>query len=341
LDRLRNIQRLANREQPRRQQLQRDIEDASRRADRLAEEHADIGKGIEALPSDDEARNQPKKQLQSRKLRMAEDVRNLESQLRRLATEARKHSGDSSRRLGDAADTIDSDKIAANIERSAAAIDGASQETSRRMESSIGESLERIGEDIEHAATSIGETNGQQGAQRLAQMRDLVEGLESLESRMLERSRTAQWGTGNPRSGWGGADGQAIHPRDFDPADIEEFRREFAERRGLLERIAGVMTADEHGAEDITSLLAEMHAIEGSDDFSDPQRSVQRQRELIAELKELELALRRQAEGAPAARALPLAGNDAVPERYQDSVEEYFRELARTRRSGGRFSGAD
>ena len=339
LDRLRNIQRLADGEQPR-ERLERGIESASRRADRLAEEHADIGKGIEALPTDDAARRQPKKQLQSRKLRMAEEVRDLESQLRRLASEARGDNGESARELGDAAETIEREKLANNIERSAAAIDGASQDTSRRMESEIGRSLERIGEGIGRAAASAGAGDGPRRAQRLAQMRDLVEGLESLESQMLERSRSAQWGNGDPRSGWGGADGQFIHPRDFDPADVENFRRQFAERRGLLERISGVMTADEHGAEDISALLAEMHAIESSEDFTDPQRSVQRQRELIAELKELELALRSHTQSAQS-RALPLAGNDTVPQRYRDSVEEYFRELSRAEPSGGRFSGAD
>ncbi len=326
LDRLRNIQRQAN-SQPQ-QRLQRGIDNASRRAERLAEEHEAIGAGVESLPGEKNARQSATAKLQSRKLRMADEVRDLESDLRRLAREAGKEQQESARALRDSADTINEDQLANKLEHSAAAIEDADQANARRMETEISDSLERIGQRLGEAAAGAGESGEQQRAQSIASMRELVQGLESLERRMLERSGRGRANSGSARGGWGIADGQSRMDGDFDPGEIADFRREFAERRGLLERMAEVMTADEHGARDISRLLGEMRAMEQSEDFTDPQRSVQRQRQLIAELKELELRLKRDSENTPE-RSLILSGNDNVAPQYRPQVEEYFRELSR------------
>jgi hypothetical protein len=326
LERLRNIQRRAN-NQPQ-QQLQRGIDSASRRARRLAEEHADIGTGIEALPEEQRAPREGTSKLQSRKLRMAGEVRDLESVLRALAKDAKKENAATSRALRRTADRIDKDDLADTIEISAAAIDGISKESSRRMEAEIGASLQRIGKGLGEAAESVDRPEKQKRARSLAQMRALVEGLESLERQMLQRSRGDQASAGEPRGGWGTADGQSRIDRDFDPADITEFRRDLAERRGLLERLAEVMTSDEHGARDISRLLKEMRELERSGIFADTQRALQRQRQLIAQLKELELRLGSDPDKTET-RALPDTGNDAVPPEYRPQVEEYFRELSR------------
>jgi hypothetical protein len=350
LDRLRNIQRQAD-SQPQ-QRLRRGIGDASRRAERLAAEHESIGAGVQGLPEEESSRKKSTAKLQSRKLRMAEEVRDLESDLRRLAEDAGKERAETARALRGTADTINEDDLAKKIELSAAAIDKAPQEGSQqrstegsteglkedlkegwtdgpqRMESEIRESLTRIGRGLGQAAESADQVGQQKRAQSLAQLRALVEGLESLERQMLERSRTGQASPGDPRSGWGRADGQSWMDRDFDPADIADFRRDLTERRGLLERLAGVMTSDEHGARDISRLLGEMREIEQSEDFDDPQRALQRQRQLIAQLKELEMRLKGDSSVAES-RSLQVTGNDSVPPQYRPKVEEYFRELSR------------
>ncbi len=327
LDRLRNIQRLAD-NRPQERQLQRGIGEASRRANRLADEHAEIGAGIESLPADEESRKRPKSRLQSRKLRMAEDVRELESELRRLARNARKEKAETSRALTDAAETIDRDKLANAIENSAAAIDAPAVETSRRMEAEIAQSLERIGKGIAQAAKSIDPSQDRDQARRLAQMRELVEGLESLQRQMLERSGRAGNRSREGRAGRGTADGQDWTSREFDPTDIDNFRREFEHRRGVLERYASVLTSDEHGARDISKLVQEMRELEDAEIYRDPQRALRRQRELIADLKVLELRLRNNAEKSES-RTLPSTGNDSVPPNYRELVEEYFRTLSR------------
>ena len=227
------------------------------------------------------------------------------------------------------ADAISEEHLANKIEHSAAAIEHADQANARRMEAEIGESLARIGKGLGEAAAGAGEAGEQPRAQNIARMRDLVQGLESLERRMLERSGRGQANGGSASGDWGIADGQARMDGDFDPGEIADFRREFAERRGLLERMTEVMTADEHGARDISRLLGEMRAMEQSEDFSDPQRSLLRQRQLIAELKELELRLKRDSGKTPE-RSLILSGNDSIPPQYRPQVEEYFRELSRT-----------
>lgn len=196
------------------------------------------------------------------------------------------------------------------------------------MEGEIGESLERIGRGIGRAATSVDQSEEQKRARNLAQMRELVQGLESLERRMQQGSRGRQADTGDPGSGWGAADGQYRRHRNLDPAEIDNFRRDFAERRGLLEQLAGVLTSDEHGAQDISNLLNEMREIEQNEDFDDPQRSMERQRKLIAQLKELELRLKSDQDQTQI-EALPLTGDDSVSPEYRRQVEEYFRNLSR------------
>ena len=130
------------------------------------------------------------------------------------------------------------------------------------------------------------------------------------------------------RRGWGGADSQTWMHRNLDPEEIESFRRDFAERRAMFDRIAGVFTADEHGARDIERLLGEMHAIEQNEDFENPQRAMQRQQHLIARLKELELRLKSD-QDSHKTDALPLTGNENVSPQYRSQVEEYFRSLSR------------
>ncbi len=326
LERLKNTQRLADNKQS--QQLQRGIDNAFRRAKRLAQEHEDIGANLDTLPDEQEARRTHTPRLQSRKLRMAGEVRDLESDLRKLAKDARREQQATSRALRETAETIDEDNLASKIELSAAGIDGPSKEASRRMESEIGLSLERVGKGIGAAADTVDESRDQKRAQNLAQMRALVEGLESLEQQMLQRSRGDQANAGDPRGRWGAADGQSWMDREFDPADIADFRRDFAERRGLLERLARVLTAEEHGARDIGRLLNEIREIEQNEDFDDAQSAMQRQRKLIARLKELELQLKSDPTEAQT-RAPLLTGSDAVPPEYRFRVDEYFRDLSR------------
>jgi hypothetical protein len=331
LDRLRNIQRQAS-EQPR-QRLQRGIDNAARRAERLAQQHDDIGAGVQALPEEQDARKKSTAKLQSQKLRMAEEVRSLESDLRELANENNKDNPQSARALRGTADNMNADDLANRIERSAAAIEDPVKEHSQRLESEIGKSIASIGEGIGEAAAAADRGVEQTRAQSLAQMRELVEGLESLERRMLQQSRGGQESknqanSGEARGGWGGGDGQSRMNRGFDPADIENFRRDFAQGRGLLERNVDVLTADEHGAQDIGTLLEEIRALESADAYRDPQRLLQRQRTLIAELKELEFRLRQDSKQTTEP-AMPASVDDRVDPAYRPLVEEYFRDLSR------------
>jgi hypothetical protein len=83
-----------------------------------------------------------------------------------------------------------------------------------------------------------------------------------------------------------------------------------------------------------------MRALEQSEDFDDARRAIRRQRQLIAQLKELELTLKGGLDEVRR-RALSATGNDATPPEYRLQVEEYFRDLSRARTSRRKFSGAD
>jgi hypothetical protein len=72
-----------------------------------------------------------------------------------------------------------------------------------------------------------------------------------------------------------------------------------------------------------------MRAIEQNGEFDDPQLAMQRQRQLIARLKELELRLTGEPDETNT-RTLHLSGDGSVPPQYRPQVEEYFRELSRS-----------
>ncbi len=86
----------------------------------------------------------------------------------------------------------------------------------------------------------------------------------------------------------------------------------------------------EHHAEDIGRLIAEMRAIEQAIAEQGPEIALARQARLIAALKATEFALRQRLE-QPATPPTVVEGGDTVAPEFRSLVEDYFRELARTR----------
>ncbi len=331
LERLREAQRVADKE--RRAQLRRQVAEALARARRMVAEQRDVAADVRGLPNEDEARAGAVSELQERKSRMAGEARDLETDLNRITADARQQQQAGARALRDAARSAREEQLPERIERSASALDDITPERSRRLESEIGAALDRLNAAIGAAADAIEQSGDQNKAKNLERMRDLVRGLESLRERIARQAGTPQESGdrsgasagrdtragGSAIGGWGGR---------IDADGIAEFRREFTYHRADLEALAADLDRSEHGARDISALVARLRELEQARLYRDPQALLERQAALIAALKEMEFQLR-QDEDAPEPRALVLSGNDEVPAGFRALVEEYFRELSR------------
>lgn len=331
LERLRAAQRAADKQ--RHEQLRNGVADALQRARRLAAEQHDITADVRSLREQAQGRSARVLELQERKWRMAEETRELETNLDRLSANARGQHGAGERALRDATRSMREQRLPERIERSASTLEDLKPESLQRLEAEIGADLDKLSSAIAVAADAINES-GEQQARGFESMRELVRGLESLQERMARRA-------GGPRKADAGAQSSATNGRAqsspsgattgsrLDAEDIAEFQREFAGRRADLQALATDLDRKRRGAQNIDELVSKLRELERSDIYRDPQALLERQAALIAALKEMEFLLRQDARKSEA-RAPLLSGNDEVPVEFRPLVEEYFRDLART-----------
>ncbi|UCC81487.1 MAG: hypothetical protein JSW46_10740 [Gemmatimonadota bacterium] len=343
LDRLREARRLLD--ENRAAGLERDVEDALRRAERLAEEQQQVIEDVERLA---EGGNQSARlrRLMERKEEMAEETAELEADLDRLARESRSEQRDASRRLREAANAIRDDKLEDKIRYSRGVVQQRSPEYARNFEEEIAGDIEELRERIETARDAIGESDEQRLARTLDEARDLTRSLESLEERVQQQAEGAQQGEASGQQQGGqqqGAQGQSEQGRSrgeqrfnessadgfpgFTPGDVRQFRREFRERRAEAERLQESLEAQGIDAGELEAVIDRLGRLESSRVWGDPKGLAELQAEVIQGLKEFEYVLRRQLGGGDE-RELLLTGSDDVPPGYRELVEEYYKALA-------------
>lgn len=331
LERLHEAQRAAD--QGRHEQLRNGVADALRRARRLASEQHDIINDVRALPEETKARSGGVMRLQERKWQMAEETRDLETQLERLSGSARGQGQAAERALRDATRSMHEQRLPERIERSASALEDLRPEGSQRLESEIGADFDKLSAAIAVAADAIDESN-QQPARGLQRMRELVRGLESLQERIARRAgdsrkpsaSASSSGTNrrSPSSQQAGATNGLL-----DGETIAQFQHEFTGVRADLQALVTNLDRKQHGAQNIDELVSKLRELEQAGIYQNPQALLKRQAELIAALKQMEFRLREDANKTEA-RAPLLIGNDEVPAEFRSLVEEYFRDLARS-----------
>ncbi len=331
LERLHEAQRVADK--GRHEQLRSGVAEALRRARRLASEQRDIISDVRALPEEAKTRSNGVLPLQERKWQMAEETRELETQLERLTGNARGQGQAGERALHDATRSMRAQRLPERIERSASALEDLRPEGSQRLESEIGADLDKLSAAIAVAADAIDESNQQQ-AGSLRRMRELVRGLESLQERIARRAEGSR--KPGPGASSAGTKGRSLSSQQgsttgglLDGEAIAQFQREFTGRRADLQVLATDLDRSKHGAQDIDDLVSKLRELEQAGIYQNPQVLLKRQEELIAALKQMEFRLR-QAANKTEARAPLLTGNDQVPAEFRSLVEQYFRDLART-----------
>ena len=216
LERLQSARRLLD--QSRESRLGRDVRDAVRRAEALAEEQRRVESEVAGL-SGAADRASRERRLQERKEVQAGEVQELEARLDRLARESRREQAAASRKLQEAAGSIRDNRLEEKIRFSQSVVRGGSEEYARNFEEQIAANIEEVRRRVADAAGTMEEAPEKRMAQTLDRTRDLVRGLESLEERTRSRAGGEQPGEGQqgdqgegtagaPAEGRAGAPGQ-------------------------------------------------------------------------------------------------------------------------------------
>lgn len=330
-------------EQSRSAGLQRDIEDALRRAQRLVEDQRDVTEDVGRLEDSADGRRERLRRILERKEAMAEEVAGLEAQLDRLASDARSEQRDASRRLSDAANSIRDDKLEDKIRYSRGVVQQRSGEYARNFEEQIAGDLEALRDRIEAARDAVGEPRERRLARSLDRARDLTRSLESLRERIAESAQGSERG-GEPGNRGGEPqrrEARATDPQEgptadgfpgLSPEETRQFQRELRERRQDMEELRRELEGEGIEAGELERIAARLRELERQRTFGAPRGLEELQAAVIQGLKEFEFGLRRQM-GLGIDRDLLLTGSDEVPAGYRELVEEYYRALAGERDS--------
>jgi len=175
----------------------RDVSDAVRAAQQLAEQEKNVQSDVQKLgQSADPSAQQPLKQsIAQQKGAMADEVKDLKSKLDRMALDNRREQRDVSRALESAADTLRGRKVEEKLRYTQQQTRTAPADWMNSAEQQIGADIADLGQRLQQAQSAAQSGNGQrQQAQTADRARDLVRGLESMDERMRQKQEQAASG---------------------------------------------------------------------------------------------------------------------------------------------------
>ena len=355
LDRLRDVQDQLQTEQAGR--LERDIEEAVRRANRLADEEREVAAEVDSLAGlPDDERLADLQGLMERKDEMEAEVADLERQIDSTSAEFRRDQRDASRRLAEAADSIRDNKLKEKIRYSKGLIRSRAPETAQAFEDEIGSDIGDLLDKLQAAEQAVGQAAGDSMAEALDRTRDLMRGLESLEHRIAREGEPAD---GEPAEGQGQQGGQQPGSQSaqgvtdgqpgvgdtvgdpfggggwgnrtpgsyFDPGDVRQWQREFQERLGDAQDIRRMLQQEGFTAEELNEIIRRMQEFDDTRVYQSIEVLAGLQTQILEELKRFEYRLRREVDAE--SEELFLAASDDVPPGFRDLIEEYYRALSR------------
>jgi hypothetical protein len=179
-------------EAARQQSASSGLGEATARARALAEEQRGVQSDVETLGKSSGDRAGRQERLDERKQGMEERVRSLASDLDRLARENRRTNPRAAREAQSAAAAIRDSRLADKIRYSRDLLrSGATGASAHNLERSIQQDLDSLAERVAGAAGAAvaGRDSSQRSSRALAQARDLVRGLSSLNERLREESQ--------------------------------------------------------------------------------------------------------------------------------------------------------
>ena len=140
-------------------------------------------------------------------------------------------------------------------------------------------------------------------------------------------------GGGGPaiNGGEGGGRFRSGEVPDFSADEIRQLRREFRERAGEAQALAGLLERSGVDPQELATMIEAMRALDRDRTYDDPEEVLRLQQAVLEGMKQLEFRLRR--ELADDEDQILLNQDGDVPEGFRELVEEYYRALSR--RPGG------
>ncbi|MBI3789725.1 MAG: DUF4175 family protein [Gemmatimonadetes bacterium] len=183
--------------------------EAAKRAASLAQEERDVADDVARLGPPSAERAERQRRIDERKQGMTDRVEGLAKDLDRLARENRRTQPGAARAAEGAASAIRDARIADKIRFSRQALRTASPEYAKNIEAMIQGDLDSLAQRVANASRSAaaGRDTSQRASRALAQARDLVRGMSSLEERLRDRQERGQGGAAG-QQGQGSAQGQ-------------------------------------------------------------------------------------------------------------------------------------
>ena len=110
-------------------------------------------------------------------------------------------------------------------------------------------------------------------------------------------------------------------------------RREGRVRLGEARALGELIERAGADPRELEAMMNAMRALDRASTYDDPEEAIRLQAELVEGMKQLEFQLRRLFGTEDEDRLLLYQSGD-VPEEYRELVEQYYRELAKSRGSG-------
>ncbi|MCC7051904.1 MAG: DUF4175 family protein [Gemmatimonadaceae bacterium] len=322
---------------------------ATDRARALAESQRAVQRDVRDMAATGTTRVEQQRTLDARKQEMEAGVTALAADLDRLARENRRANPRAARAAQDAAASIRSSRVGEKIRFSRDVLRSrGSGEYARNLERSIQQDLDSLEQRVAGAAVAAreGRDSSQRSTRALAQARDLVRGLSSLDDRVRERAGspragspgaaapaegTAGGGAPEGRSAQGGGAGQGA-PGGGGGAgrlsdDARQLSRELAAQGAAARQLRRTLQGTGADTRELDRAITRLDALDGAQVLGDSAALAQLRGGVVENLKAFEFALRRKL-GAPDAGGPALGGSGRVPARYRAMVDEYFRSLS-------------
>jgi len=207
LARLREAQQKLERNQNGR--TDRDLKNAQRQADELAQEQKQTQADVNNLDQAGANRAEKAQAIGQRKDAMDAKIADLQKQLEAIANDMRRDEKDAARKLDEAAGSIRDKRIREMMRYTRQALNSSGNQYARGMEESLSNNLDALSKKIADAQGAMGKSAKSDAVARAAErVRDLVRGMESSDQRMRERgSKGSQGSTGSQGSQQQGSQG--------------------------------------------------------------------------------------------------------------------------------------
>jgi len=306
------------------------MQDALDRVDRLAERQEEMRREVESLPEDPFQRREEVGPLHQRKDEMLREAEALERDLLRMRQGVEAESREAARELGEALEALREGRLKEKLAYTKGVVEQGDRETAVEWEEQIARDIEALRREVSEALGTFrgeGPDRGMENA--LEQARDLARGAGSMGRRLQNRAagEASARDPSQPTSEAGGAAARgALEP--FTDEEIMQYAREAAQRLAQARELRGLLEGEGRNVEDLEAAMDAMARLQDPGTYGDlPQISLL-QEQIQESLKRLEFALRREVEGERPGRAA-LTGTDEVPAGFRKMVDEYFKNLAR------------